>query len=206
MKKTLTAKLGLALLLALAAGDGVAQDNRAASATALPQITLNMELRDLPGLNKAESFWEVSYQWRIADQRDFDQWSAEGEDPARQRSLGVLLSEQSFTRRDLASPENRRFSSSVRVEGELRKRLENAGRQPQIVWLIARMRIHDGQLGTDVIRNVTPVWGPYFFREGVANVMIELTGDGKLRWTTSASPPWLQGKQNGASTSQVPHH
>jgi hypothetical protein len=170
----------------------------------LKQVTLFFELQDLPGRDAAGSTWEVSYQWRIADQRDFNQWSANGEDPAAQASLGVLLSKQSFTHRNLSNPENRRFDVSIPVNGELLERLSNAGQRSQIAWLDATVRIRDAKLGTDVIKKVTPVWGPHFYLDGTAGVRMELTPDGKLRWSTAAVPPWAGGQQQGVKKSRVP--
>jgi hypothetical protein len=205
MKKTLTTIFVCALLLALspAVGTKAAQDMDAKPST-LKQLTLTFELQDLPGRTAAESFWEVSYQWRIADQRDFDRWSIDGEDQAAQNSLGVLLSKNSFTRRNLSDIESRRFSVSVPVKGELFKRMRNAGQRPQIVWLNATVRIRDGKLGTDVVKRVNPVWGPYFYRQGTAHLRIELTKKGTIQWFTSNTTPQGRGKQTGVSVSRIP--
>jgi hypothetical protein len=168
----------------------------------LKHLTLTFELQDLPGLKAAGSFWEVSYQWRIADKKEFDRWSREGENLARQNSVGVVLSKKSFVHYNLSDQANRRFSLSVKVDGELRKRLQNAGRQPVIVWLDANVRIHDGELGTDIITRVNPAWGPNFYRTGSANVRMNLTKSGTLRWTTKDVPPWTSGTQEARSSGQ----
>jgi hypothetical protein len=206
MKKTLITTFACALLLLAlspAVGTKAAQDMDTTPST-LKQLTLTFELQDLPGRAAAESFWEVSYQWRIADQRDFDRWSIAGEDQAAQNSLGVLLSKHSFTRRNLSDIESRRFSVAVPVKGELLKRMKNAGQRPQIVWLNATVRIRDGKLGTDVIKRVNPVWGPYFYRQGVANVRMELTKRGTITWSAIDIPTRGGGKQTGLSVSRIP--
>jgi hypothetical protein len=202
MKKTLTTLFVFVLPLAFSF-TARAQNTNAAAST-VKQLRLSLELQDLPGREAEGSFWEVSYQWRIADRRDFDRWSGDGEDPARQNTLGILLSKQTFTRRNLSDPENRRFRISIPVNGELSERLRNAGRRQQIVWLDATVRIHDSKLGTDVVRRVNPVWGPYFYLDGNASLRMELTADGKLRWYTGSAPPWTQGGDHGLSSSRAP--
>lgn len=197
MKKTLTLTPLFILLLSLPPAARAQDAQRSQdSPPPLRQLTLTFELADLPGRDAAGSFWEVSYQWRIADQGEFNRWSDEGEDPARQSGVGALLSKQSFRRRNLSAPESRRFSVVVPVSGELSERLRNAGRRPQTVWLDASVRIHDGKLGTDVVKRVNPAWGPYFYRDGVARVRVELTREGYVRWSTSDVPPWSRGKQH----------
>ncbi|HWS87135.1 MAG TPA: hypothetical protein VN282_09240 [Pyrinomonadaceae bacterium] len=157
----------------------------------------------MPGIKNAGSVWEVSYKWRMADKQEFDRWSMEGEDSARQHGVGVLLSQDSFTRRDrdLRDPEKRRFSTSVRVQGDLLRRMQNAGRQPQIVWLDAMVRIHDSKLGRNVVRRVNPAWGPDFYLSGVANVRMELTRSGAFRWTRRDVPSLALEKPLGVTVS-----
>lgn len=157
-------------------------------------LTLAFELQDLPGIEEAGSFWEVSYQWRIADRQEFNRWSNAGEDPAALSGFGMLLSSQSFKLSGLSESRNRRFEVSVPVKDRLLEQLSEPDRRPQVVWLYAIMRIHDAKLGTDVIRRVNPAWGPNFYREGVSRVRIELMPDSKLRWSTSATPPWVAGQ------------
>lgn len=167
------------------------------------QLTLTLELQDLPGRDVPESLWEVSYQWRIADQGEFDRLSSSGGANSTPDSVGTLLSRQSFTRRNLSTPEGRRYSISVPVRGELLERLRNAEHRPQVVWLDATVRIHDARLGTDIIKKVNPVWGPRFYKEGTASVRMDVTPEGKLRWFTTAAPPWARG-QGGGRTVKVP--
>ena len=143
-------------------------------------------------------------QWRIADQQEFDRWASASEDRSAQATVGTLLSKQSFTRRALSTPEGRRFNVSLPVRGELLERLRNAGHRPQVVWLDATVRIHDARLGTDIIKKVNPVWGPRFSREGTASVRMELTPEGKLRWFTTATPPWAAGQGGGERKVRVP--
>lgn len=205
MKKTLTTRFGFVLLLAASLTTISVAAQIKSDTTLIPeQLTLTFELQDLPGGNLAGSFWEVSYEWRIADRRDFLKWSLNGEDPAAQDSVGILLSKGSFTRPNLASPDNRRFATLVPVNGELLERLRNGDKKPQIVWLDASVRIYDAKLGAEVIKKVNPAWGPHFYRVGAANVRMELTRDGKVTWYTQDTPPWLQGKQHKLSVSRNP--
>ena len=190
----------LTMTPALQAGNIQDSDN---SLSTPRQVTLFFELQDFPGRDTAGSTWEVSYQWRIADQQDFNQWSANGENPSEQATLGILLSKQSFARRNLSNSANRRFNISIPVKGDLLERLRNAGQRRQIVWLDATVRIHDAKLGTDVVKKVTPVWGPRFYRDGISSVRIDITPDGKLRWFTTDVPPWAAGQQQGVKKNRV---
>lgn len=203
MKNSFNVRLLLVLLLGLA--PAFTRGVNAQNPSSPPErVTLTLELQDLPGRDTPGSIWEVSYQWRIADQQEFDRWASAGEDQSAQAGVGVLLSKQSFTRRGLTAPEGRRFNVSVPVRGELLERLRGAGRRPQVVWLDATVRIHDARLGTDVIKRVNPVWGPRFSREGTASVRMELTPEGKLRWFTTAAPPWAAGPGGGERKVKVP--
>lgn len=203
MKKSVASLFFLVLLSGFWPANMRAQ-NRTVATSTLKQMTLTLELQDLPGRDTAGSLWEVSYQWRIADQRDFDRWSINGEDPAQQAGIGILLSKQSFTRRNLSTPDGRRFDIAIPLKGEALERLRNAGQKAQVVWLDATVRIHDAKLGTDVIKKVHPVWGPRFHREGVYNLRMELTAEGKLRWFTTATPPWAGGQQQGIKKARTP--
>lgn len=177
-----------------------AQKSDGASSSPPTNLTLIFELQDLPGIKEAESYWEVSYQWRIADQREFERWSEAGENPATLASVGTLLSRRSFKLGGLSEARNRRFEVSVPVKGKLLEQLSEAERRPQVVWLNATVRIHDAKLDRDVIRKLNPAWEPHSYREGVSRVRIELLPDGKLRWSTAATPPWATGQQRRVIT------
>ncbi|MGB8508088.1 MAG: hypothetical protein WCD76_06775 [Pyrinomonadaceae bacterium] len=191
----------LAMTPTLQAGDLQETDK---SSSTPKQVTLLLELQDLPGRDTAGSAWEVTYQWRIADQQNFNQWSVNGENPSEQATLGMLLSRQSFARRNLSNSANRRFQILIPVKGDLLERLNNAGQRPQIVWLDATVRIHDAKLGIDVVKKVTPVWGPRFYRDGISSVRMDITPEGKLRWFTTDVPPWAAGQRQGVKKSRIP--
>lgn len=199
MKRYLTRSLTSVLLLltTLAPAQRAAGTQKADGTPPSPpkNLTLAFELQDLPGIEEAGSYWEVSYQWRIADRQEFNRWSAAGEDPATLSGVGMLLSSHSFKLGGLSESRNRLFEVSVPVKDKLLEQLSEPDRRPQIVWLYAILRIHDAKLGTDVIRKVNPAWGPNFYREGVSRVRIELLPDRKLRWSTSATPPWVAAGQ-----------
>jgi hypothetical protein len=192
------------LLILWTAGESVNAQKPSGDTPSLPSnLTLALELQTLPGLNAAGSYWEVSYQWRIADQREFDRWSEGGEDPASQ--VGTLLSKQSFRHGNLSSSQNRRYEVSVPITGELLKQMRQTARRPQVLWLDATMRIHDATLGADVVRKINPVWGPNSYRDGKANVRVELMPNGNLRWFTPPTPPWVTGQtQNVKSSRKTP--
>ena len=193
----------LAFALTGAAQARGAQDADNSSST--PKlVTLLFALQDLPGRDTAGSLWEVSYQWRIADQQDFDQWLANGENPAEVGRLGVLLSRQSFARRNLSNADGRRFQISIPVKGDLLSRLRNVRQRRQVIMLDATVRVHDARLGIDVVKKVSPVWGPNFYRDGLARVRMELTAEGKLRWFTGDVAPWAGGQQPGVRRTRTP--
>jgi len=199
MKKILTTTFLLSLLLALSS-HVKAQNTSAVSPP--EQFTLTFELGELPGRASPGNLWEVSYRWRIADQRDFIRWSTDGEDPVKQDAVGVILSKKSFTRRNLSESESRRFTILVPVRGELLERLRNPGRR-QVVWLDATVRVREGDRGREVIKRVNPSWGPSFCLNGNANVHLELTDDWKMQWYTGTAPPWAQDSKVGLSSSHI---
>jgi hypothetical protein len=207
MKISFTLRLVAVLLLALSPAVGTAAaQNMSPTPSPLKQITLTFELQGLPERTAPGSFWEVSYQWRMADQREFDKWSNDGEDIGKERSLGILLSKRSFRNDNLSASENRLFSIAVPVKGELLERLRNAKQRPQIVWLQAMVRIHDGDFGTDTLGRVHPVWGPDFYHNGAARLNMELSLRGQLRWYIKDNPPWGPGQQDGFRQTKSSSH
>jgi hypothetical protein len=205
MKKSLTAISTLLLLtVILSAADAVAAQTIGGAPPTAKRLTLTFELKDLPGREALGSYWEVSYEWRIADRREFDRWATAGEDPAEMRRLGLLLSKASFKRDHLSDSGRRNFSTTVPVRGELLERLRDAGRRQQIVWLDAFVRVHDAHLGTDVIKKVNPVWGPNFYLEGNAHLRMELTGEGRLVWHRTSTAPWADAERRGMKSARTP--
>ena len=155
-----------------------AQSTGAAIVQPPEKLELLLELQDLPGRDSPDSVWEVSYQWRIADKKAFEEWAVNGEDPLKESTVGELLSKQSFQRRNLSSLENRQIRISVPVTGDLLKRLSGSEQRNQIVWLHATVRIRDAKLGTDVVRKVNPVWPWPRFKDGSTYVYMRLNPQG----------------------------
>lgn len=205
MKKSYFRPFVFTLLLIITSASRASAQDLVKSPSMPKQLTLNLELQDLPGRDMATSAWEVTYQWRIGNERDFERWTATGYMPEGQGTVGILLSKQSFTRRNLSLSESRRFHVSVPVRGELLERLRNVRQNPQVVWLQSTVRISDAKLGTNVIKKVNPVWGPTFFSEGVAHVRMELTSEGKLRWFTTATPPWDKNSRRDLENAKIPN-
>jgi hypothetical protein len=173
------------LVVVLALSSASPRGARARQAAPAPkEAAISIELDELPGRDSAGSYWEVSYQLRIADQDPFISWSEGGEDPDEQNKLGILISKNSFTRRDLSRPENRRFSVSVPLTGELRARFRDAGRRKQYVWMDGVARIHDAKLGRDFVMKLGPAWGPRRLVTGVYNVHLELSEAGELHMSS----------------------
>ena len=142
------------------------------------QLKLLLELQDLPGRDSPDSIWEVSYQWRIADKKAFEEWTANGEDLAKESTVGELLSKQSFQCRNLSSLENRQSRISVPVTGDLLKRLSGSEQRNQVVWLHAIVRIRDAKLDIDVMHKVNPVWPWPRFKDGSTYIYMRLNPQG----------------------------
>lgn len=190
---TLTAIL--ILLTALPHRAGAQQSGGAA----LPrEAVISIELDDLPGRDSEGSYWEVSYQLRIVDQDSFIKWSQSGEDPKVQSTLGMLISKNSFMRRNLSRPENLRFRLAVPLTGALLARFRNADQHKQYVWMDGTVRIHDATLGRDFVTKLGPVWGPKRFTTGLYNVHVEVSPNGELGWTSD------NGVQGGRSIVKRP--
>src|SRR5919205_934471 len=141
----------LVVVLALSSSAALRGASARQAAPTPKAATISIELDELPGRDSAGSYWEVTYQLRIADQDPFINWSEGGEDPEEQNKLGILVSKNSFTRRDLSRPENRRFSVSIPLAGELLARFRAAGQRKQYVWMDGMARIHDAKLGRDFV-------------------------------------------------------
>jgi hypothetical protein len=158
---------------------------RARQAVPTPKaVTVTIELDELPGRESPGSYWEVSYQLRIADEDAFDRWANGGENPQEQEKLGVVVSKNSFTRRDLSRPENLRYSVSVPLTGELLARFRNNAQRKQQVWMDGTARIHDAKLGRDFFIKLGPTWGPRRFVTGTYNVHLALSDAGELHLTS----------------------
>jgi hypothetical protein len=157
------------------------------------QLKLLLELQDLPGRDSPDSVWEVSYQWRIADRKAFEEWSMNGEDPAKESNVGELLSKQSFQRRNLSSLENRQIRISVPLTGDLLERLSGSEQRNQIVWLQALVRISNPKLNIDVVSKVNPVWPWPRFKDGSTYVYMRLSPQRVFSFTSR--PPGDAGGQ-----------
>lgn len=182
----------LTALLCLAPGVN-AQSTGAAVVQPPEQLKLLLELQDLPGRDSPDSVWEVSYQWRIADRKAFEEWAQNGEDPVNESNVGELLSKDSFQRSNLNSLENRQIRISVPVAGDLLKRLSGSEQRHQILWLNAIIRISNPKLKIDVIRKVNPVWPWPRFKDGSTYVYMRLGPEGKFTYTSR-----LAGDDSGA--------
>lgn len=169
----------------------------------VPQrLTLLFELLNLPPGFTGESKWELSYEWRIANASDLEKFPQGKINPQNKESLTALLSKSSVTLSDLTTPASRRYSVSIPVEGNLRRRLSNSKEQPQVVLLEVAVRVHDPKLGINVIRTLNPVWPAASHRTGEMKVRMEVTPDGDFRWFTGEKPPWDKQRQLRERTRQ----
>ncbi|HEY9405358.1 MAG TPA: hypothetical protein VIQ24_22095 [Pyrinomonadaceae bacterium] len=161
------------------------------------------ELQDLPGRDDPRSLWELTYQWRIADGRAFSEWVSTGMDSTKESQVGILISKQSFTRRDLSKAENRQFKITVPVAGELFERLSESTQRNQAIWVDATVHIYDAKLNRQIIERVNPAWRWPGFKDGSARVVMQITPLGSWSWT-SARPSANKNQPTETKTVTLP--
>lgn len=96
-----------------------------------PQTAVvKFSLLDLPGLQNAESKWEVSYELRIISEKEKYEAIKSGKlkQMESEEKIGILIDKGSFTKKDLLDKENRQSSVTILLSEEIRERLRN---QPQ---------------------------------------------------------------------------
>jgi hypothetical protein len=146
-------------------------------------------------MNARDSLWEVHYQVLVGNQGDYLRWGAHAGGRAKQSGPGVLLQEDSFTRRNLSEDANRRVVITVPVKDELLRRFHYPRNKPQALWLNISARVHTQGDAPEAMNNdVNPSWDLRSFIKDNGLVIMGLSPDQKLRWSTKEPPPWRGGK------------
>jgi len=144
--------------------------------TSLPaSIKLTIEVEEMPGFDKAGSFWEAGYEIRLVDWRTIVERTKSGADLA---DAGIPLIQSSFSHKLLAGKENRRLLVTLPVKDDLFQRLQNQKDNPQSFSLRSSVRLYDAQLDRNYTFKVDRVWQIKLFPEGDAHISIKIKPDG----------------------------
>jgi hypothetical protein len=145
------------------------------------ELILLLELQDLPGGATKGSFWEVSYRWYIEDKSKVEEQLFAGKNLSNLAG-GLLLGKGSFRPPNL-STKNRRLQLTASVKDELLRRIQKNGEQPQLLWLIANIRVHDSKFSPDPSGVVETGWMLGTYPKGTIIVRVEVTPKGELNWS-----------------------
>jgi hypothetical protein len=149
------------------------------------QLSFEFELDDSSGLVTADSWWEISIQLHMADQKDFAQYLAQRKGgQINVPEPGIIFKRGSFQRRTLSRKANRRVEVEVPVDKELRERFMGIKATPQVVWLTGTARFHAGKDVEIINDEVNPTWDLRHFIDKEGRVKLTLTPDRQLTWTT----------------------
>ncbi len=119
--KTLCIVFLLSLLLTI---DGFSQIKREESKIALEAATIKITLLDLPGINDEKSKWEVSYELRIANQKELDDATVNNRlFLDSNHKLGEFIAKSSFIKSGLSKKENREVILTVPLDEKIQKKL-----------------------------------------------------------------------------------
>ena len=138
------------------------------------EITLIVAVEEMPGISNAKSFWEGSYEIRVADWKTVVAKTKSG----GLQDLGSVISQQSFSQRPLSEKDNRHARISVPVKGPLLERLQQQTRNPQAFLLRATVRVFDAQLDQNFAIELNRVWEAKLFPDGEATITIKIEPDG----------------------------
>lgn len=139
------------------------------------EIKLTLKVEEMPGLENPKSFWEGTYEIRVADWSTIDARTKAGADAV---DAGVVLLQSSFSHRSLSADENRRLIVSLPVNGPLRERLQQQRQNPQAFSLRAKVRFYDGQLDRNSAFSINRIWRFGNFPDGEATITIKIKPDG----------------------------
>lgn len=196
MKSALTG-LFVLILVAAAADARAAYGQEQGQGQATPtfivprQLAFNFELENSPDLTGANSWWEISIELRVADQKDLAKYLAQLKDGgAGVPPPGTVIKRDSFRRNDLSKEASRRIDFTVPVDEGLRKRFQSVKATPQVVWLKGSVRVHAGKVGDDIINvDVRPSWDLRHFINKDGDVKFKLTPDKQLNWSNGLGRP-----------------
>jgi hypothetical protein len=137
-------------------------------------LTLVLKLDSMPGIENSKSFWEVSYDWRIADKKVVDEKTANGFEEV----FGEAVIKGSAERHDLSQVENRRIEILVPIKDALQDRIKNQEANPQIFLLNAKIRAFDAKTNKTTVFSYSPAWFLKLFPDGYAEITFNIKADG----------------------------
>lgn len=156
-------------------GSNLIAGSPAADSAKLPaHITLILEVTELAGSETPKSFWEGTYEIRVADWSEIVEKTKSG----TTNDAGEVLVRSSFSRRALNDKDQRRVAISLPVEGALRDRLQHETTRAQAFLLRAKIRAYDGKLDQNYVFDLNRIWQSALFPEGEAKITISLKADG----------------------------
>lgn len=139
------------------------------------EIKLTLKVEEMPGIENPKSFWEGTYEIRVADWSTIDEKTKAGADAT---DAGVVLLQSSFEHRSLSGDVNRRLTVSLPVNGRLRERLQQQQQNPQAFSLRSKVRFYDGQLDRNSTFSINRIWRFGSFPDGEATITIKIKPDG----------------------------
>lgn len=134
------------------------------------QLVLGFKLTELPGQKSAQSFWEVAYEWRVADLKAVVKLNQQG----LSGFTGKLIGKSSFSRAHLALEENRLVKIVVPITDELQDTIKREAQEPQLFLLAANVRIFDAKLNKTISFKINPTWRLKLFPNGQLEINLAL--------------------------------
>ncbi|MEA2204986.1 MAG: hypothetical protein QOE77_1762 [Blastocatellia bacterium] len=141
------------------------------------EIKLILRVDDMPGIDNAKSFWEATYEIRVADWQTIVERTKAGQDP---EETGLTIFQSSFAHLDLAEKKNRNVVISVPVAGVLLERLQQQSQKPQAFLLRSSVRFFDARLDRNFALKVNRIWRFKLFPDGEAAIAIRIEPDGSF--------------------------
>jgi hypothetical protein len=136
------------------------------------EIRLIVTVEEMPGISNPKSFWEGSYEIRVADWNTVVEKTKSG----GLQETGLVISRQSFSKRTLIEKDNRDARISIPVKGPLLQRLQT--NNPQAFLLRSTVRVFDAQLDQNFAIELNRVWEAKLFPDGEATITIKIEPDG----------------------------
>lgn len=139
------------------------------------EIKVILNVDELPGIDNPKSFWEGTYEIRLADWRTIVEKTKSGSDVAES---GVVILQSSFAHRSFSPRENRTLIISIPVVGSVSDRLQQQPQNPQAFLLKSTVRLFDAQLDKNIALKVDRIWRFRLFPDGEATISIKIKPDG----------------------------
>jgi hypothetical protein len=122
--------LSLAAILFLAPGSlALTLDADSLTSQEVPKAArIEIVLLNAPGSNNHQSNWEISYEFRIAnDSMLWEAWQERKVKGGREQRVGDLI-KNGVVKKNIRSPEDRKLTFEIPLSPEIRKRLSNQPR------------------------------------------------------------------------------